>query len=264
MTKEIKRKFKGDAVSYQKTRPDYPSELFAALIHFWNQASEVKEPIIADIGCGTGIATRGIYDALHQQCKVFGIEPDFKMLKQAKEATSIEENIIYIAGTAEKLSFRNKSVDIVLVAQAMQYFDRPLFYRESKRILKQGGIIASIENNRDWKSSPFLEKYEEFLEKNTYDKNIGSYSRGYRSFPFIEEFNNYFHDATEKNFRWSKEMSPNDFLEMIKSTTSAQRAIANIGQKNVEQQILELIHSHVNNKGLLDIPYISKAYLARN
>lgn len=42
-------------------------------------------------------------------------------------------------------------------------------------------------------------------------------------------------------------MTPQDFLEMIKSSTSAQRAIANAGEEKVERQILELANSHVNN-----------------
>lgn len=266
MSNEVKRKFIGDAVNYQKFRPDYPQKLFIALLKFWKQISaNYSEPVIADIGCGTGIATRGIYYALKKKCKVIGIEPDHNMLEQAKKTTSNIENIIYLQGNAEILPFEDKSLDIIIAAQAMQYFDRPIFYHEARRILKSYGVIAILENNRNWKDSLFLEKYEEFLEKNSYDKNLGCYSRDYRNFPFIEELNNYFKNATEKIFHWSMKIDPQDFLEMVKSTTSAQRVISNIGKENAERQLLELTCSHLNkDDGLLEIPYIAKLYLARN
>lgn len=162
MPHEVKRKFIGDAVSYQKARPSYPKELFITLLNFWKKSSRnLDEPVIADIGCGTGIATRGIYYALQEKCKVIGVEPDLSMLEQAKRALG-EENIIYLEGNAERLSFEEKSLDIVIVAQAMQYFDRPAFYRETLRVLRDDGIIAIIENNRDWKNSQFLESMRNF------------------------------------------------------------------------------------------------------
>lgn len=265
MDKKVKREFIGDATSYQKARPNYPEDLFATLLHFWKQSPHDKDKpiIIADIGCGTGIATRGIYSAAEKKCKVIGIEPDLNMLKQAKLATS-DENIIYMEGNAEKLPLDDKSVDIVMVALAMQYFDRPLFYCEAKRVLRNSGVIAIIENNRNWKNSPFLEKYEEFLEKYSYDKNFNYYSREYRAFPFIEELNIYFQSATEKTFLWTKKMTAQDFLEMVKSSTSGKRAIINLGQDKAEHQILKLAHAYIGTDGLIDIPYISNAYLAKN
>ncbi|WP_165482850.1 hypothetical protein [Legionella gresilensis] len=50
---------------------------------------------------------------------------------------------------------------------------------------------------------------------------------------------------------------------MIKSSTSGQQAIVNLGIKNAERQIRELIHLYVDEDGLLDISYISKIYQAK-
>ncbi len=58
-------------------------------------------------------------------------------------------------------------------------------------------------------------------------------------------------------------MFPKDFWEMIKSSTSGQQAIVNLGIKNAERQIRELIHLYVDEDGLLDISYISKIYQAK-
>lgn len=264
MTNKIDRKFLGDAISYQKARPDYPKQLFIFLLDFWKQTSHhTDKPTILDCGCGTGIATRGIYNAFHQKCKVIGIEPDLNMLEQAKKTTH-DKNILYIEGNAEKLPFENKTVDIVIAAQAIQYFDRPLFYQEAKRILKDNGVIGIIENNRDWRNSQFLGEYEEFLEKNSYDEHLGYYSRDYRVYPFVEELSVYFHDEIGQSFSWSKKMFPQDFWEIVKSSTSGKRVIANLGQEKTELQLLELISTYLDVDGFLNIPYISKAYLAKN
>lgn len=259
-----KRKFLGNAVSYQKTRPNYPNELFLALLQYWQKESDNKiHPIIADVGCGTGIATRGIYYSLNKKCKLIGIEPDLNMLEQAQQGEP-DENIIFIQGTAENLPLEKNSVDIIIASQAIQYFDRPTFYQETKRVIRSNSsTIAIIENNRHWKTSPFLEKYEEFLETYSYDTH-STYSRNYRAYPFIEELNHHFQDATELSFIWSKKISSTDFLDMMTSTTSGQRAIKNLGETIAKKQIIELAHPYVDPDGLLDMPYISKAYLARN
>ncbi|WP_131784106.1 class I SAM-dependent methyltransferase [Legionella gresilensis] len=207
MAKEIKRKFIGNAVSYQKARPNYPEELFSTLLQFWEQTSNgINNPIVVDVGCGTGIATRGIYLASQKKCNVIGVEPDLNMLEQAKRETA-EKNIVYVAGSAEKLPLEKNSIDIMIAALAMQYFNRPLFYSETKRVLRKNGVIAIIENNRNWKENPFLEKYESFLEKNSYDKNVKYYNRDYRAYPFLDELNIYFQNATEQAFPWSKKCS---------------------------------------------------------
>ena len=43
---------------------------------------------------------------------------------------------------AEKTSFKNHSVDLITVAEALHWFDLPKFYQEVKRILKPDGLLA--------------------------------------------------------------------------------------------------------------------------
>ncbi|TAK76024.1 MAG: class I SAM-dependent methyltransferase, partial [Gammaproteobacteria bacterium] len=185
--KDKSQEFAGLAENYEKARPTYPKEMFDDLIDFWNQNKipTNTQPIIADVGCGTGISTRAIYHAFEGKCKVYGIEPGNDMRITAEAVT--QEPIIYINGSAESIPLLDASIDIVTTAQAVQWFDRPKFYVEVHRILKEGGVVAIYENNRDWKKSRFLEKYEELLEQYAYKDDGSQYSRFYRDFSYDEE-----------------------------------------------------------------------------
>jgi SAM-dependent methyltransferase len=54
-------------------------------------------------------------------------------------------------------------VDFVTAAQAGHWFDRPRARREFVRILKPGGWLALLWNERGTDSTPFLRDYEQLL-----------------------------------------------------------------------------------------------------
>lgn len=262
------RQFKGVASSYQKTRPDYPSELYEALFAYWQKNNKnINHITVIDVGCGTGIATRGIYQTLinkNYSAAAFGIEPNEPMLKEAIHSTNPDWKITYLKGSAEKISFVDNSVDLIIAAQAIHYFDRPAFYAEAKRLLHHNGVIAILENNRDWRSSLFLKEYEDFLEKNSINSKAEIYQRDYRKFACMTELKEYFNEPQELSFPWTKTMSASDFLEMTRSTTSAQKVMENIGAQQAEQMILELAKQYEDKNKNLDIPYFAKLYMAKN
>lgn len=261
--KQNSHQFSGDASSYQKARPGYPVELLQQLCNFWQQRN-TQEPIIADIGCGTGLAAHGIYQVLQGKCKVICIEPNTTMLQQAEQTAAGNANFIFLESNAEKLPLADHSIDIAIAAQAIHYFDRPAFYHEAKRVLREDGIIAVIENNRDWRSSEFLTEYETFLEENTKSEGGKVYKRDYRMFACTAELNTVFHNATEFSTSWTKITTPEKFLELARSTTSAQRAMQQLGYQQGEQQILALAKKYADENNNLVMPYISKLYVARN
>ncbi|STX51131.1 Trans-aconitate methyltransferase [Legionella busanensis] len=262
MDKKSKQLFLGDAQSYTKARPNYPAQLFSTLFEYAKPSLNTKPFIIVDVGCGTGIATRGIYASIQKNTIVFGIEPNLRMLAEANKI-GFNKNLIFIAGQAENLPLEHSTVDIILVAQAMQYFNRQIFYTEAQRVLRTNGTIAIIENNRNWQASPFLEYFEIFLEKNSYDINQKHYSRNYRAFPFKEELTKYFANTMEKQVNWVKDMAPEAFWEMAKSSTSGQQAINNLSEKVAKQKLLKLANNYLDQHGMLNIPYMSKIYLAK-
>jgi SAM-dependent methyltransferase len=50
--------------------------------------------------------------------------------------------VTYAVAPAEASGLADASVDLVTVAQALHWFDRDAFWREARRVLRPGGVIA--------------------------------------------------------------------------------------------------------------------------
>ncbi len=70
-------KFGYNVKKYEKGRSGYPKEVFVYL----KSLIKVKRPLVLDLGCGTGIATR----QLTRIGTVIGADPDPIMLRAAKK-----------------------------------------------------------------------------------------------------------------------------------------------------------------------------------
>jgi ubiquinone/menaquinone biosynthesis C-methylase UbiE len=66
-------------------------------------------------------------------------------------------------GTAEATNLPDKSIDLITAAQAFHWFDHEKTPAEFRRIIKDGGFLALIWNERQLDSTDFLREYERFL-----------------------------------------------------------------------------------------------------
>lgn len=240
------------ASSYRDHRPSYPEELFAHL------ARAVPDRGFAiDVGAGTGISTRQLAVALGMGWRIEGLEPGTGMRDHS--GNDALENVLFRSGQAELLPYETSSVDLILVAQALQWFDRPRFYAEAQRVLKAGGVLAVIQNNRSWQHSDFLADYESLLE--THNKG---YDRNYRSFDICAELNaNGFQECTRQESRWLRQMTPEGFVGMAFSSTKYDAVVKSLGREPSRQLILQLAGLHFPD-GTVQVPYESELFLARN
>jgi ubiquinone/menaquinone biosynthesis C-methylase UbiE len=69
-----------------------------------------------------------------------------------------------IAATAEETTLPNSSADFIVAGQAFHWFDRDRCRREFARILRPGGWVVLIWNDRKTQSTPFLIGYENLLK----------------------------------------------------------------------------------------------------
>jgi len=103
---------------------------------------------MADVGCGTGISTRLF--ANKGLCMI-GIEPNDEMRHQAEKDCKRVSNVSpnFLAGQAEATGLENLSIDAVLSAQAFHWFKAEAALKEFHRILKRGGWVILMWNERD-------------------------------------------------------------------------------------------------------------------
>jgi SAM-dependent methyltransferase len=150
-------RFSDRVENYVRYRPGYPPEVLQTLRV---ECGLRPQHSVADIASGTGIWTRIL---LGHGNRVFGVEPNAEM-RQAGEGLLAEfPQFVGVAGTAEATTLGGKSVDFVTAAQAAHWFDPAKARKEFARILKTGGWLVLLWNERRTDTTPFLREYERLL-----------------------------------------------------------------------------------------------------
>jgi SAM-dependent methyltransferase len=150
-------RFSDRVENYVRYRPGYPPEVLQAL---QAECGLLPSHVVADIASGTGIWTRRL---LENSNPVFGVEPNAEMRLAGERLLAAFPNFTSIAGTAEATTLSDHSVDFVTAAQAAHWFDRKESRSEFVRILKLGGWLALLWNERVTDSTKFLRDYEQLL-----------------------------------------------------------------------------------------------------
>ena len=128
----FKDHFSRQSTGYGLYRPHYPAELFACLADLCR-----RHDLAWDCGCGTGQAAHG----LSQHFKsVIATDASAAQIDKAVPADRVE----YQVAPAEQSGLASASVDLVLVAQALHWFDFEAFYREVRRVCRADAVLAAV------------------------------------------------------------------------------------------------------------------------
>ncbi|AWI09569.1 class I SAM-dependent methyltransferase [Ereboglobus luteus] len=144
--------------NYVRYRPTYPPQLISELVTR-AQLSPARS-IIADIGSGTGILTGHL---LPHAARVHAVEPNAAMRVAAERTLGANPRFASIDATAESTTLPPRSIDLVTAGQSFHWFNHAGARREFTRILKPGGFVALVWNERQTSGTPFLEDYEATL-----------------------------------------------------------------------------------------------------
>ncbi|MCF7222084.1 class I SAM-dependent methyltransferase [Marilutibacter chinensis] len=126
--------FSGVAEAYAAARPEYPDALFEALAAVVPATARVWEP-----GCGSGQATRGLAARF---AHVHATDPSDAQLAR-HWAAGRAGGVSLAVEPGERTGLADASVQLVAVAQALHWFDRPRFFAECGRVLAPGGVLAA-------------------------------------------------------------------------------------------------------------------------
>jgi SAM-dependent methyltransferase len=180
-------RFSDRVENYVRYRPGYPPEVVHALKA---ECGLAPSHVVADIASGTGIWTRML---LENGNAVFGIEPNAEMRETGERLLAAWPKFASVAGTAEATTLAGQSMDFVTAAQAAHWFDRGRARREFVRILKPGGWLVLLWNERLTDSTAFLRDYEQLLltygtdyEKVRHERTTSAVNEFFDPAPFQE------------------------------------------------------------------------------
>ncbi|HWD40361.1 MAG TPA: class I SAM-dependent methyltransferase [Fimbriimonas sp.] len=158
MSVDHTKRFSDRVGTYVLYRPKYPAEVRELLER---ECGLDTKSFVADIGCGPGNLTELF---LPTAACVYGVEPNHEMREAGQKLLQAHANFVSVDGTAEATTLPNASVDFITAGQAFHWFDQGKAKEEFRRILRPGGSVALIWNDRLTDESPFLQEYESLLE----------------------------------------------------------------------------------------------------
>ncbi|HWD93977.1 MAG TPA: class I SAM-dependent methyltransferase [Verrucomicrobiae bacterium] len=190
------RRFSSRVENYVRFRPGYPKEILELLEA---ECGMTKNSVIADIGSGTGKLAELF---LANGNRVFGVEPNPDMRAAGERLLNGFSNFTSVAANAEETSLPQACADFVTAGQAFHWFDRERCRKEFARILKPGGWIVLIWNDRQTAATAFLAAYENLLKTYATDyakvdhkqiddevvRKFFSHAPVKKSFPSFQEF----------------------------------------------------------------------------
>ncbi len=152
-------RFSNRVANYVKYRPGYPKEVLELSK---TEMGLNQDSVVADIGSGTGLSAKLF---LENGNTVYGVEPNAVMREAAEDYLKEFANFVSHDGTAENTNLNDETIDFVIAAQAFHWFDAERTRVEFQRILKPGGLVVLIWNERQLDTTDFLRGYERLLKK---------------------------------------------------------------------------------------------------
>jgi len=132
--------FGGAATDYERARPRYPPDAIEALRRNLGVGAGRR---VLDLAAGTGKLTRLLVGT---GADVVAVEPVGGMRDELARAVP---DVEVLDGTAESIPLPDGSVDVVTVAQAFHWFRFEEALAEISRVLRPGGGLAIVFNERD-------------------------------------------------------------------------------------------------------------------
>lgn len=207
----FKDHFSGRAGEYRRFRPEYPGELYAFLFRRVGRFENAWDAATGNGQVAVILASRFT--------RVYANDASERQLENARKVS----NIRYLLCRAESTPIPERCIDFVSVAQALHWLDHGPFYREVRRVCRDGSLIAawaygllSVEERIDsiigWFNSrivgPFWPPERAYVDA------------GYETIPFP------FEKIASTRFSMEKDWTLEELLGYISTWSSAQRFAA--------------------------------------
>lgn len=227
--------FGAEAAAYERGRPSYPPESIDWLLP--DAASGRLE--VLDLGAGTGKLTTRLVE---RGLDVVAVDPIPEMLELLSSSLPDTPALL---GTAEEIPLPDDSVDAVLVAQAWHWFDPERAAKEVARVLRPGGRLGLVWNNRD--------------ERMGWVKDLGRII-GHEVDPFTQtaDLPAPFTGAERHQVEWTNYLTPQALIDLVASRSYCITSPEKVRTTTL-QRVRELLATHpalANSSGLA-LPYVT-------
>jgi SAM-dependent methyltransferase len=220
----FKDHFSKQAADYARFRPGYPRELFDYLVSI-----APSRRLAWDCGTGNGQAAAGlasVFDA------VIATDASEKQITNAE----LHERVDYLVAPAEDSSIDFGTVDLIMVAQALHWFDLDRFYAEARRVLKSDGVLAASAYNL-LHSNPAIDE----VVNRYYYEVVGPFWPQERK--LVEQFDNLpfpFHEIDPPKFEMTAQWNLDHLVGYLRTWSSTHRFMAAKGSDPLKQIMGEL------------------------
>jgi SAM-dependent methyltransferase len=209
-----------------------------------------------DVGCGTGISTRLF---AQRGIPVLGIEPNDEMRARAEAETGPPGLATprYRKGCAEATELPASIADAVLAAQAFHWFQPEAALREFVRILRPGGWVVLMWNERDMRDT-FTAAYGAVI-RTAPEADSVELPRGRAGMALL--VSRLFESGECKRFHYEQPMDEQGLLGRAFSASYAPREPC---QAEQFAAALRYIFHHFERDGKVLLQYETSVYTARS
>ena len=183
-----------------------------------------------------GIAARGMdkQQLDWHQCSIASLR---RMRVRSRSRTrSHMKRVEYRVAPAENSGIGSETIDLIMVAQALHWFDLDRFYGEARRVLKNDGVLAASAYNL-----LHVEPAIDEVVNRYYYEVVGPFWPPERK--LVEQFADLpfpFHKVDAPKFEMTAQWNLDHLLGYLQTWSSTQRFIAAKGSDPLEQIIDEL------------------------
>jgi SAM-dependent methyltransferase len=248
MTRQL---FDHVASAYDACRPDYPGELFDVL------ESALGQPLlradVADIGAGTGIATRALAG---RGANVVAVDPGPGVLAILRSRST--SRVLPVVGDGNMLPLKSGRFDLVTYAQSWHWTDPARSLPEAARVLHDRGVLAVFWNLLMADGLPWWERFADSCER-----LCPGYDRRQRDVEWGRELeaSPHFRWVRRVEIPWTREVSVDDFVTDY-SSHSYVAGLSVADQSVVLGELRAGLSAHHPDRRAR-LPYVTRTWVAR-
>lgn len=221
----MKDNFSAGSDNYAKYRPAYPPQL-TAFLHSLAPATENAW----DCGTGNGQMAFALSEIFEQ---VFATDISQPQIDNAIRA----DNIFYSIQPAEQTNFTDDQFDLIVVAQAVHWFDFEKFYAEVKRTARKNAAICltgygTIEISEE--IDPILSDFYHNVVGPYWDKERTYIDEKYKTLPFP------FQELPAPSFENKLSWTLSHLIGYLNTWSAVKKFISRNGYNPVDE-----LHAHI-------------------